>query len=120
MDVKGRDLISGLPRTIQITAEETRDALLEPVMQVVGCIKSVLERTPPELASDVADKGMVLTGGGALLNGLDRLLSEETGMPTHLVDDMLSCVALGTGKAFDSLHKLKDNLIYQKKTGAGR
>ncbi len=109
-EIRGRDLVSGLPKTIRISSDETREALAEPVALIVECVKSVLEKTPPELAADIVDRGIVMTGGGSLLEGLDRLISDETGIPTYLADDPLSCVALGAGKALDSLGKLQDSL----------
>ena len=111
MEVRGRDLLSGLPKTVRITSEETREALAEPVSLIVQCVKSVLENTPPELASDIMDRGIVMTGGGSLLHGLDRLIQEETGIPTYLAEDPLSCVALGTGKALESLESLEESLL---------
>lgn len=99
MDIRGRDLINGLPKTISINSEETRDALEEPLSAIVEAVKSVLERTPPELAADIIERGIVLTGGGSLLRGLDQLLSKATGMPVRVADDPISCVAIGTGKA---------------------
>ena len=111
MEVRGRDLLSGLPKTVRITSEETREALAEPVALIVQCVKSVLENTPPELASDIMDRGIVMTGGGSLLHGLDRLIQEETGIPTYLAEDPLSCVALGTGKALESLENLDESLL---------
>ncbi len=111
MEVRGRDLLSGLPKTVRITSEETREALAEPVALIVQCVKSVLENTPPELASDIMDRGIVMTGGGSLLHGLDRLIQEETGIPTYLAEDPLSCVALGTGKALESLENLEESLL---------
>ncbi|NPV28726.1 MAG: rod shape-determining protein [Firmicutes bacterium] len=108
MEIRGRDLVSGLPKTIRVTAEESYLALQEPVEQVVSAVKEVLERTPPELAADIINKGIVLTGGGSLLHGLDRLLSEETGLPVHVARDPISCVALGTGKALGMLHILQN------------
>lgn len=110
IEIRGRDLVSGLPKTIRITSNETREALAEPVSLIVECVKSVLEKTPPELAADIVDRGIVMTGGGSLLEGLDRLISDETGIPAYLADDPLSCVALGAGKALDSLGKLQDSL----------
>ena len=95
--VRGRDLINGLPKTVKITSEEIREALSEPVGAIVEAVKAVLEKTPPELAADIIDRGVILTGGGALLRGLDKLLSEVTGVPAIVADDPLSCVALGTG-----------------------
>ncbi|MCL5773530.1 MAG: rod shape-determining protein [Firmicutes bacterium] len=99
MDIRGRDLINGLPKTISINSEETRDALEEPLSAIVEAVKSVLERTPPELAADIIERGIVLTGGGSLLRGLDQLLSKATGMPVRVADDPISCVAIGTGQA---------------------
>ena len=98
MEVKGRDLIDGIPKTIVITDEEIREALREPVMTIVETVRTCLERTPPELAADIVDKGIVITGGGALLRGLDHLLRQETNLPVTPGDDPLSCVALGTGR----------------------
>jgi rod shape-determining protein MreB len=97
MEIRGRDLINGLPKTVKITSEEIREALSEPVSAIVEAVKAVLEKTPPELASDIIDRGIILTGGGALLRGLDKLLSEVTGVPAIVADDPLSCVAIGTG-----------------------
>ena len=107
MEVKGRDLIDGIPKTIVVTDEEVREALREPVMAIVDAVRTCLERTPPELAADIVDKGIVLTGGGALLRGLDLLLRQETDLPITVADDPLSCVALGTGKVLDELDLLK-------------
>ncbi|MBI3624840.1 MAG: rod shape-determining protein [Candidatus Rokubacteria bacterium] len=107
MEVKGRDLIDGIPKTITITDEEVREALREPVMTIVETVRTCLERTPPELAADIVDKGIVLTGGGALLRGLDLLLRQETNLPITVADEPLSCVALGTGKVLDELDLLK-------------
>ncbi len=107
MEVKGRDLIDGIPKTIVVTAEEVREALREPVLAIVDAVRRCLERTPPELAADIVDQGIVLTGGGALLRGLDQLLRQETALPIAVADDPLSCVALGTGQALDQLDLLK-------------
>jgi rod shape-determining protein MreB len=107
MEVKGRDLIDGIPKTIVITDEEIREALREPVMTIVETVRTCLERTPPELAADIVDKGIVITGGGALLRGLDQLLRQETNLPVTPGEDPLSCVALGTGKVLDELDLLK-------------
>lgn len=101
IEVKGRDLVAGLPKTIEVTSEEVRDALAEPVGQIVERVKSVLERTPPELGADIIERGIMLTGGGALLRGLDHLLSRETNIPVHVAEDPLSCVAIGTGRALE-------------------
>jgi len=107
MEVKGRDLIDGIPKTVVIGDDEIREALQEPVMTIVETVRTALERTPPELAADIVDKGIVLTGGGALLRGLDLLLRQETNLPITVADDPLSCVALGTGKVLDELNLLK-------------
>ncbi len=98
MEIRGRDLINGLPKTVKITSEEVREALSEPITSIVEAVKSVLEKTPPELAADIIDRGIILTGGGALLRGLDTLLSEVTGIPVLIADDPLSCVVIGTGQ----------------------
>ncbi|MBP2649964.1 MAG: mbl [Firmicutes bacterium] len=119
MEIRGRDLVSGLPKTMRIGSNETQEALAEPIAMIVDCVKSVLERTPPELASDIVDRGIVMTGGGALIHGLDKLISKETGIPTYLAEDPLSCVALGTGKALDSLETLQDSLAITKKITLG-
>ena len=98
MEIRGRDLINGLPKTVKITSEEVREALTEPIQAIVEAVKSVLEKTPPELAADIIDRGIIMTGGGALLRGLDVLLGEVTGIPVLVADDPLSCVAVGTGQ----------------------
>jgi rod shape-determining protein MreB len=107
VEVKGRDLIDGIPKTIVIGDDEIREALREPIMTIVDAVRTALERTPPELAADIVDKGIVVTGGGALLKGLDFLLRQETNLPITIADDPLSCVALGTGKVLDELDLLK-------------
>jgi rod shape-determining protein MreB and related proteins len=107
VEVKGRDLIDGIPKTIVIGDDEIREALREPIMTIVDAVRTALERTPPELAADIVDKGIVLTGGGALLRGLDLLLRQETNLPITVAEDPLSCVALGTGKVLDELDLLK-------------
>ncbi len=106
MEVKGRDLVAGLPKTITITSQEVREALLEPLSTIVDSVRVTLERCPPELSADLVDRGIFLAGGGALLRGLDRLLSEETGLPVHVADDPLSAVAEGTGKVLEELKTL--------------
>ena len=111
IQVRGRDLVSGLPTTIKLTSEETYRALQEPVATLVSCVRSVLEKTPPELSSDIIDRGIVLTGGGALLDGMTELLQAETGIVTIVADNPLECVAVGTGKVLSSLQKLKDSVI---------
>ena len=107
VEVKGRDLIDGIPKTIVIGDDEIREALREPIVTIVDAVRTALERTPPELAADIVDKGIVLTGGGALLKGLDLLLRQETNLPITAADDPLSCVALGTGRVLDELDLLK-------------
>lgn len=106
MEVKGRDLVVGVPRTVVVNSEEIREALSEPIGAIVDAVKSALEKTPPELAADIVDKGVVLTGGGALLKNLDELLKEETGLPTMLSEDPLTAVVLGSGKALDQINSL--------------
>ncbi len=108
MQVKGRDLRAGVPKTIDITSDEVREALSEPIGVMVEAIKQTLERTPPELAADIVDNGIMLTGGGALLGGLDKLLMQETGLPVSVAEDPLSCVVYGSGKALDELDLLKE------------
>ena len=108
MEIRGRDLVAGVPKTIEITDEEIREALMDPVYQVVESVRIALERTPPELASDILDKGVVLAGGGALLRNLDVLLREETGMPVTLADDPLTAVVMGAGKVLNELSLLRD------------
>ncbi len=106
MNVRGRDLVTGLPKTITITSSESWEALEEPVYAVIDAVKKVLEITPPELAADIVHTGIVMTGGGSLLNGLDRLLSLETRLPVHVAEDPISCVAMGTGKALNEMNTL--------------
>jgi rod shape-determining protein MreB len=107
MVVKGRDLMKGVPREIRVTEAMVADALAEPVEQIVDAVKVALEATPPELAADIVDKGIVLTGGGALLRNLDSALRERTGLPVTIADDPLSCVVLGSGKALENLNANK-------------
>jgi len=106
MEVKGRNLSEGIPRSFTVTSNEILEALSDPLNQIVIAVKSALEQTPPELASDIAERGMMLTGGGALLRDLDRLLLEETGLPVHVADDPLTCVARGSGMALERMDKL--------------
>ena len=106
MDVRGRDLGTGLPRTLTISSSEMMEALLETAMMIVDAVHGVLEKTPPELAADISDKGIYMTGGGSLLDGLDKLLQEKTGINVMIAQDTVSCVALGTGKALDNLDTL--------------
>jgi len=108
--VKGRDQVSGLPRTVTISSHEVTDAIREPLQSIVGAVQAVLEETPPELASDIIDKGMVLTGGGALLRNIDHLLAKATGVPCYIAESPLNCVATGTGVALEHLDILRDSL----------
>lgn len=114
MEVRGRSLVSGLPQNITITAAQTLDALEEIVEQIINAIFGVLEKTPPELASDISERGIVMTGGGSLLKGMDKLISQKTGIPVFIAEDAISCVALGAGKALENLDKLGPNSIYSK------
>ncbi|MCL2399282.1 MAG: rod shape-determining protein MreB [Defluviitaleaceae bacterium] len=109
MDVRGRNLITGLPKTINVTSDEMQDALSEPVTSIIESVYMVLEKTPPELASDVADRGIVMTGGGALLYGLDKLIKEKTGINTIVAEDAVSCVAIGTGRYIEYVSMGKIN-----------
>lgn len=106
MDIRGRDLITGLPKTITIHSSEMLEALIEPAMMIVDSVHSVLEKTPPELAADISDRGIYMTGGGCLVDGLDKLLQAKTGIHVMIAEDAVSCVALGTGKALDNLDSL--------------
>lgn len=115
MQIRGRDLISGLPKTIEITSTEIHEAMKEPISNIIDAIKFTLEKTPPELASDIMEQGIMLTGGGALLNGIDRLIKSETGMPVHIAEDPLDCVAIGTGRALESIEVLRKTLDSSKK-----
>ncbi len=111
MEVKGRDMVAGIPKTVVVNSDEIRDSLSEPLNAIVEAVLIALERTPPELAADIVDKGIVLTGGGALLKNLDVLLREETGLPVMVCDDPISAVVLGSGKALDHLELLKEVTI---------
>ncbi|MBI3544892.1 MAG: rod shape-determining protein, partial [Deltaproteobacteria bacterium] len=106
-EVKGRDLIGGAPKTIEVNSEEIRDALAEPVSAIVDAIKTALERTPPELAADIVDNGIILAGGGAMLSNLDVLIKEKTGLPVALAEDPLTCVVRGSGKVLEDLDLLR-------------
>jgi rod shape-determining protein MreB len=112
MEIKGRDLVAGVPKTVVITDEEIRDSLLEPINQIVEAVRLSLERTPPELASDIVDRGIVLAGGGALLRNLDILLREETGLPVMMADDPLTAVVMGAGKALDEISLLREVAVH--------
>jgi rod shape-determining protein MreB len=111
MQVRGRDLVAGLPKTVEVSSEEIREALSEPVLAIVEKVKRVLEQTPPELAADIIERGIVLTGGGALLRGLDRLLFAATNIPTYVAEDPLSCVAIGTGRALEEMQAIRESAI---------
>ena len=106
MEVKGRNLAEGIPRSFTISSNEILEALTEPLNQMVSAIKSGLEQTPPELGADIAEKGMVIAGGGALLRDIDRLIMEETGLPVIIAADPLTCVVRGSGKALERMDKL--------------
>ncbi|OES44238.1 rod shape-determining protein [Domibacillus iocasae] len=108
MEIRGRDLLTGLPKTIEITAQEIADALKDTVYAIVDTVKGTLEKTPPELAADIMDRGIVLTGGGALLRNLDKVISKETNMPVIIAENPLDCVAVGTGLALDHIHLFKN------------
>ena len=111
MEVKGRDLMTGLPKTIVITSDDVREALKEPLEAIINAIKSTLEKTPPELSSDIMDRGITLTGGGALLRGLDKLIEVQTGMPVNIAETPLNCVVMGTGKVLDEIETLRSVLV---------
>ena len=115
MDIRGRDLVSGLPKTVRIKSSEVCEALSEPVHKIVEAVKGTLEKTPPELAADVMDHGIMMTGGGSLLNSLDKLLSHETGMPVLVSEDALSCVGEGTGRSLENIELLKRVVMTTKK-----
>ncbi|ASW44007.1 rod shape-determining protein [Clostridium isatidis] len=106
MEIKGRDMITGLPKTVTISEDQVREALKEPVYAIIEAIKTTLEKTPPELSADIMEKGIMLAGGGALLRGLDMLINKETNMPVHIAESPLDCVALGVGKALDDFDEL--------------
>lgn len=115
MDIRGRDLITGLPKTITISAKDVSRAISEPVTLIIDAIKQTLEKTPPELAADIMESGIMLTGGGALLRGLNRLITEETGIPVNIAEDPLGCVAIGTGIAVEHMDALSGVLISSRK-----
>jgi rod shape-determining protein MreB and related proteins len=110
-EIRGRDLVSGLPKTIVISADEIRRAIEDPLSVIIDTVKTTLDKCPPELAGDVMDRGIALTGGGALLRGLDERLREETGMPIHMADNPLDSVALGTGKCVEDFDTLRQVLV---------
>ncbi len=111
MEVRGRDLLTGLPQTVEVTSQEIRECMAEPISQIVARVKNVLEKTPPELSSDIIERGIFLTGGTALLRGLDVLIAETSNVPTYVADDPLSCVAIGTGKALEQRRGITEDLL---------
>ena len=111
IEVKGHNVAEGIPRSFTISSNEVLEAITEPVNQIVQSVKTALEQTPPELGADIAERGLVLTGGGALLKGLDRLLAEETGLPVMIAEDPLTCVARGTGRALDLVGRLNSIFV---------
>ncbi|NLZ38081.1 MAG: rod shape-determining protein MreB [Firmicutes bacterium] len=115
MEIRGRDMVSGLPRSLRANSQHVLEAIEEPLEAIVSCVRHVLEITPPELAGDIIDHGIILTGGGAMLNGLDKMLTQETGVNVYLADDPIACVALGTGKALEQLDKIQHTLISPKR-----
>jgi rod shape-determining protein MreB len=119
-EIRGRDLVSGLPKTVVISAAEVRRAIDEPANLIIDAVKSTLDKCPPELAGDVMDRGIALTGGGALLRGLDERIREETGMPVHIADNPLDSVALGTGKCVEDFETLKQVLVPDRRLGSNR
>lgn len=117
MEARGRDLVTGLPKTIRVTSGEIREALAEPVMAITEAVRLTLEKTPPELAADIMDKGIVMAGGGSLLRGLDKYLRQETGMPVNLAEDPLTCVAMGAGVALEHFDLLQRVLVSPRRLG---
>ena len=115
IEVRGRDLTDGLPRNEKITSSQVEEAIKESITKIVDIVKNTLEKTPPELASDIMEKGIVLAGGGALIKNLDKLLSIETGMPVYIAEEPLVCVVRGTGKSLDDLERLKTVLVNSRK-----
>jgi rod shape-determining protein MreB len=114
MECRGRDLVTGLPKTVDITSEEVMEALEEPLHLICEAVHGVLEKTPPELAADISSSGITVTGGGALLYGIDRKIKERTGIEVAIAEDPKSCVAIGTGKALDELDRIQDSSLNRK------
>jgi rod shape-determining protein MreB len=114
-EIRGRDMVSGLPKTVVLTSEELRVAIEEPLSQIIDAIKATLDRTPPELASDIMDRGIVLAGGGALLQGLADRIRDETQIPTHLAESPLTCVAVGSGRSLEEFE-----VIHRSNRASGR
>jgi len=119
-EVRGRDMLTGLPKTVILSSEEVRHALEDPVMQIIDAIKSTLDKTPPELAADIMDRGIVLAGGGALLQGLDQRLRQETHMPTHLAESPLTCVAVGSGRSLEEFEAMRNSQRARARSGRSR
>jgi len=115
MEIKGRDLVAGIPKTMKITTSQVREAIAEPVDAIVDAVRLSLEQTPPELASDILDRGIILTGGGALLRGLDKRLRQETNLPVIVADDPLTCVARGTGKCLENMKQYSKVLLKSRR-----
>ena len=115
IEINGRHLLTGLPKKIVVTSEQIRDALSDSVMMIVDCIKNTLEKTPPELAADIMERGIMITGGGAMLHGIDTLITEETGIKTHIAENPLDCVTLGTAHVLDQINSLRKVLLTSKK-----
>lgn len=113
LEIRGRDLVSGLPKTMSVTSDEITESLMDTVNAIVEAVKVTLEKCPPELSADIMDRGIVLTGGGGLLRNLDRLLARETGMPVLVAENPLDCVAIGTGRALENIH------LFKNKSGSG-
>ncbi|MDE5769819.1 MAG: rod shape-determining protein, partial [Oscillospiraceae bacterium] len=111
MEIKGRNLLNGLPENVTVSSAEIRDAMIEPLSRILDAIKSTLEKTPPELSADIIDQGITLAGGGALLKGLDKLISRETGIPVYIAEYPLDCVAEGAGKVLENMEKYQDTLV---------
>ena len=119
-EIRGRDIVTGLPKTVVLTSEEIRTALEEPLEQIIGAVKVTLDRTPPELASDIMDRGMMLAGGGSLLHGLDERMRRETNMPTHIAESPLTCVAMGSGRALEEFDVIRRSNRNGRRSGRRR
>lgn len=117
MEIRGRDLVTGLPKTMEISSQEIYEAMEEPINNIIDAIKSTLEKTPPELAADIIEKGIMLTGGGALLKGIDTVIIQETGMPVNIAENALDCVAIGTGMALDNIDVIRKSLYNNRRLG---
>jgi rod shape-determining protein MreB len=115
MEIKGRDLIAGVPKTMKLSSVQVREALGEPIDSIIEAVRQSLERTPPELSSDILDRGIILTGGGALLRGLDRRLRQETNLPVNVADDPLTCVVRGTGRVLENMSQFSKVLIKSRR-----